>query len=116
MWNRYGNKFNNVKTKLDGYTFDSKKEAAYYQQLKLLKQAGKIHNFCPQPSFELQPAFVDKDGTHIRAITYKADFIVFHDGYTEIVDVKGIQTEVFKMKWKILKFKCREKGYKFTIA
>ena len=38
MRNKYGNK----KTVVDGITFDSRKEAKRYQELKLLEKAGEI--------------------------------------------------------------------------
>lgn len=71
-------KYGAKKTSIDGHTFDSKKEAEYYQELKLKLRAGAIKGFC------LQPIFILADG-----LKYKADFIVFNnDNTTEIVDVK----------------------------
>jgi|TARA_Y100000296_G_C5179952_1_gene263263 hypothetical protein len=109
-------KYGNRKTEVDGILFDSKKEAAYYCELKLRKKAGDIFNFDLQPVYELQTAFRDNSGKHIRAITYKADFVVYEDGKTTIVDVKGMKTEVFKIKWKMLKYKYRERGYEFLLV
>ena len=85
-------KYNNRKTWVDGICFDSAKEAAYYQDLKLLHQAGEIRGFCRQPEFIL----VDGDAEH-RAITYKADFIIFNnDGTYEVIDVKGYESGQWK--------------------
>jgi len=113
-YNKYGNK----KTVVDGIKFDSKKEAAYYQELKLRKRARDIIDFELQPKFTLQPSF-KKDGKTIRAITYTADFIVYSDGKTEIVDVKAskfFQTNVFRIKWKMLQYKLRnDEGYTLTL-
>ena len=73
-------KYGAVKTSVDGQTFDSKKEADYYCELKTRLQAKDIKGFC------LQPVFILADG-----LKYKADFIVFHnDGTSEVVDVKRI--------------------------
>ena len=73
-------KYNAKKTKVDGHTFDSKKEADYYCELKLKLQAKEIRGFC------LQPIFILAD-----ELKYKADFIVFNNnGTTEIIDVKRI--------------------------
>ncbi len=71
-------KYGAVKTSIDGHTFDSKKEADYYMELKLRLQAGDILGYCLQPIFILAPG-----------LKYKADFIVFNtDGTAEIIDVK----------------------------
>ena len=57
-----------------------------------------------QPKFELLPGF-KKNGRTFRAITYTADFkVTYADGHVEIIDVKGIKTEVFKLKRKIFEF------------
>ena len=71
-------KYNAKKTKIDGHTFDSKKEANYYAELKLRLRAGEVRGFCIQPIFILAPN-----------LKYKPDFIVFNnDGSSEIIDVK----------------------------
>lgn len=97
-------KYGNQKTVVDGIEFDSKKEAEYYCQLKLLKKAGEIKDIGLQPRFELQPAF-EKNGVKYRPITYIADFVITNnDGTTEIVDVKGAETQVFKIKQKLFEY------------
>jgi len=94
-------KYNNKKTWVDGICFDSQKEADFYQELKLLQQAGEIKGFCRQPEFIL----VDGDVEH-RAITYKADFIIFHhDGTFEIIDVKGYESEQWKRTEKMFRLR-----------
>lgn len=109
-------KYRNKKVEVDGRLFDSKKEAQFYGVLKLQKKAGEILEFECQPKFELQAPFKNSEGKHLRAITYTADFLVYHDGYREVVDVKGMQTETFKIKWKMLQYMYRnEKDTKFTI-
>lgn len=97
-------KYNNKKTWVDGLCFDSKKEGDYYSQLKLLLQAKAIKGFCRQPEFILVEGN-EKD----RAITYKADFIVFHlDDTTEIVDVKGYESEQWLRTFKQFRLKYPE--------
>ena len=111
------NKYKNKKTEIDGIVFDSKKEAKLYEELKLRKKAGDIINFECQPEFELLPAFFTSEGQKIRKMTYRADFLVFHDGLTEIIDVKGKKTAVFQLKWKLMLWKHGRTGeYKFTIV
>lgn len=106
------NKHNNKKTVIDGITFDSKKEAEYYCKLKILKKAGEIKEFGIQPKYELQPTFRKNGKTH-RSITYIADFIITNnDGTTDIVDVKGFETDVFKIKQKLFEYKYPELSLK----
>ena len=95
------NKYNNKKPTVDGITFDSKKEASYYQTLKLFKKAGHIKDFELQPKFELLSP--KKDHVTGRGIYYRADFKVFYpNGQEKIVDVKGYKTNVYKLKKKLL--------------
>ena len=46
-------KYRANKTSIDGHTFDSKKEADYYCELKLKLHAKEINGFCLQPTFIL---------------------------------------------------------------
>ncbi len=104
-------KYNNKKVIVDGIKFDSKKEAEYYCQLKLLKQAGEIKDYRLQPIYELQPAF-KKNGKKYRAITYIADFVITNnDGTTDVVDVKSsktFKTQVYRIKKKMFEYKYPE--------
>ena len=85
------NKYNAVKTTVDGITFDSKAEARRYGELKLLKQAGQIRWFNLQPSFLLT-----------GGVRYRPDFIVCgQDGRIWVEDVKGMETQAFKIKRKM---------------
>lgn len=54
------NKYNNKKTTVDGFTFDSQAEATYYGHLKLLKKAGEVESFKLQPRYLLQEGFRKK--------------------------------------------------------
>lgn len=88
-------KYGAIKTKIDGHVFDSKKEAEFYEELKLRLRAGEIKGFCLQPIFILAPE-----------LKYKADFIVFNkDGSFEIIDVKGFKTKEYKVKKKVFEDK-----------
>lgn len=102
-------KYNAKKTVIDGITFDSKAEAAYYNQLKMLKKAGEIKDFEMQKEFVLlegfnHPSKKTKSGkpSRVRAIKYIPDFIVTeNDGTKKVVDVKGVQTPDFRIKAKM---------------
>lgn len=88
-------KYGAIKTKIDGHTFDSKKEADYYCDLKFRLIAREIEGFCLQPIFILAPG-----------LKYKADFIVFNnDGSFDIVDVKGFKTKEYIAKKKVFEDK-----------
>jgi len=93
-------KYGNQKVTIDGHTFDSKREAEYYQELKLRKRTGEIVDFELQPEFLLQKGFT-KNGKSYRSVKYVADFkVVYPDGRIEVIDVKGHETQVFRLKRK----------------
>ena len=95
------NKYGNKKTVVDGIKFDSKLEAEYYQLLKFKKAQGHIQDFKLQPRYTLQET-LKRDGKTYRSITYVADFEVLHnDGSIQVIDVKGMMTDVFKIKAKM---------------
>lgn len=93
-------KYNNKKVQVDMYVFDSIAESIRYKELKLLERAGEISELTLQPRFLLQEAF-RKNGKSYRKIEYIADFQYIEKGKTIVEDVKGIQTDVFKLKHKI---------------
>lgn len=76
-------------TEIDGLKFPSKMEANYYYQLKLRMMAHEIIGFCRQPRFSLG-----------AGVEYVADFIVFYKDGAEVVEVKGYETDVWKVKRK----------------
>ena len=90
-------KYRNKKVIVDGIYFDSKKEATRYQELKMLERAGAISNLELQVPFELIPK---QDGE--RACTYKADFVYFKQGKKIVEDTKGMKTDVYKIKRKLM--------------
>ncbi len=81
-------KYGNVPTMADGIRFDSKREAAYYEQLKMRKAGGEVHFWLRQVPIHLP------GGTK-----YVIDFLVFlRDGTVDFVDVKGRETKEFRIK------------------
>ena len=93
-------KYNAKKTAVDGITFDSKKEARRYSELKLMEKAGEIYNLELQPRFLLQDKFRYK-GEAFRKIEYIADFrYTDKTGATVVEDVKGYKTEMYNLKKK----------------
>lgn len=94
------NKYKNKKVILDDYVFDSIQESRRYKELKLLLRAGEISDLELQPRFLLQESF-KKNGKTYRKIEYIADFKYIENGKTIVEDVKGMQTDVFKLKHKL---------------
>lgn len=96
------NKYNAEKTTIDGHDFPSKREAERYCELKLFLRAKEIKNLELQPRFLLQDGFVDKEGNEHKKIEYVADFMyVDKDDKTVVEDVKGVLTDVYKIKKKM---------------
>lgn len=113
-------KYNNTKTFRNAaegakIKFDSKAEAAHFDELIARQKAGLIRNLKLQPEYTLQEAFTTIEGEHIHAIRYRADFsyderreIVRTVGVKEIVwehvveDVKGKKTDVYNLKKKMM--------------
>lgn len=99
-------KYRAIKTVVDGITFDSRKEGRRYRELRLLEKAGVIKDLSLQPRFLLQEAY-SKNGRAVRKIEYIADFSYYDLEKDKFVveDVKGLKTDVYKLKKKIFEFK-----------
>jgi len=106
---RYQTKYGNVKMKLDGHTFDSKKEVRRYQELCLLEAAGEISDLEIHPRYTLQKSFRDREGNLEREITYTADFKYFDTGrnqwIVEDVKSKATKTAAYVIRRKLFKGK-----------
>ena len=92
------NKYGARKTVVDGITFDSKAEAAYYASLRLRYLADEV------VSVELQKPYPLTINGFVVGV-YKADF-AFHDvpaGKYRVIDVKGKDTPLSKLKRKMVK-------------
>lgn len=86
---KYKNKYKAKKVVCDGITFDSKKEANRYYELKLLERAGEIKDLELQKEYILVPAQYINGKCVERAVKYKADFVYTENGETVVEDVKG---------------------------
>ena len=102
-------KYGNVKTVIDGITFDSKAEAKRYGELVLLQKAGHIKQLQLQVPFVLWHGVKFPGAKRLTpACRYIADFVYFEmitDGlmHTVVEDVKGMRTAVYKLKKHALK-------------
>ena len=82
--------------------FDSRFEAARFQELAFLEKSGVITNLRCQVKYELIPSQKKPDGSTERAVNYIADF-VYSDGKNVIVeDVKGVKTPEYVIKRKLM--------------
>ena len=116
------NKYSNQKVTIDGETFDSKREAKRYFELKLLERAGEIKNLKRQEKYVVIPPQYEwitdakgkpKQRCIERECCYIADF-VYHDARTgELVveDTKGVRTEKYIIKRKLM---LKEYGIKIS--
>jgi hypothetical protein len=92
--------------------FDSAKEWRRNQELEIMQRVGEISELNRQVPFVLMPSYTIADETTkqgfrtIREIRYIADFTYrLKNGKRIIEDVKGMQTDVFKIKRKLLERK-----------
>jgi|SRR3990167_5406847 len=102
------NKYGNIEKVIDGIIFQSIKEANRYQELKLLLKAKEIWELEVQPVFQLQKGFKDKQGKKHRPITYTPDFGYYDKRGSIIEDVKGIKTDVYKLKKKLFLYRFQK--------
>lgn len=84
-------------TKVDGHTFPSKAEANRYLQLKLLLKSKSIRDLEIQPRYPLEV-------NGVKVGTYVADFryVDIEKGLMVVEDVKGVRTEVYRLKKRIV--------------
>ena len=112
------NKFGAKKVVTAEGTFDSMAEYHRWCELRLLERAGKISGLRRQVSFQLIPPQraesteiykggpqrgLPKPGAVIeKACSYVADFVYQQDGKTIVEDTKGVRTDAYKIKRKLM--------------
>ena len=90
-YNKYGAK----KTVYNGVTYHSKFEAEYAKSLDWRVKAKDIRSWDRQVKISL-----DVNETHI--CNYFIDFLIIHNnGKLEYVEIKGVETPAWKLKWKL---------------
>jgi hypothetical protein len=98
-------KYRNKKTTYDGITFDSRKEAIIYSQLKRDQVEGRISELKCQIPFEFPVngeaiRYVDSK----RKLKYVLDFkYTDAQGVEHFVDVKGFKTRDYLIKKALMK-------------
>ena len=96
-----GNKYHNKKTVVDGISFDSRKEARRYEQLKVALELGVIEDLRLQVDFTLIEAYTDAHGERHQALRYKADFTykVRSAGYDHLAKLGYEDVEFWRSLW-----------------
>lgn len=92
-------KYRNVKVEVNGVRFDSRKEAARWQQLQAREAAGEIHGLDRQVPFSLVV-----NGQLVAK--YVADAVYYEDGVRIVEDTKSPITRknpVYRLKCKLVK-------------
>lgn len=97
-------KYYNQKITVDGITLDSRKEYRRFRELCLMERAGEIDNLERQVKFELIPTQKKNGKVLERACSYVADFVYNENGEQVVEDTKGIRTEAYKIKRKMMRW------------
>lgn len=93
-------KYPNEAVTIDGYRFDSKGEAARYQELKNLQRAGKVFHLIADKTQLRYPLVVNGEVVGV----YEGDFsYTLASGECILEDFKGHRTAVYKLKRKLFK-------------
>ena len=91
------NKYGNIRQTYNGYSYDSKLEAQYAANLDWRIKAKEVEKWERQHKISL-----DVNGIHIA--NYFIDFKVYlTDGSVEYHEVKGFESEVWRLKFKLTK-------------
>lgn len=104
-------KYKSKQTIVDGIKFQSKLEAERYQQLKFLLRADEIADLKLQPEFQIFEGYIDPlTGEKHKSRYYIGDFqyVDVRNHQTIVEDTKGIETDVFKLKWELVQEKYPE--------
>ncbi|NOS67961.1 MAG: DUF1064 domain-containing protein [Candidatus Peribacteraceae bacterium] len=88
-------RFGNKRVEFAGQKFDSKREADRFIALRELQKEGKISQLELQPVFEIVIAGVP-------VCKYRGDFRYCRAGAWVVEDVKGIKTEIYRLKKKLM--------------
>jgi len=95
-------KYRNRKVVVDGFTFDSAKEARHWSNLRLLQRAGKIRNLRRQVPYPL--VVIAPDGTPVTIAKLVVDFDYEDEaGQLVVEDTKSAFTRklpVYRLKAK----------------
>lgn len=120
-WRNYNpersSKYHSEECTIDGETFDSRREARRWMDLRLLQQAGEIRDLRRQVKFVLIPTQREPDEIGPRGgvkpgkviekeASYIADFVYTDARTGEMIveDSKGFRTDAYILKRKMMLF------------
>lgn len=110
-------KYKNRKVVTAAGVFDSEREYLRYLDLRTLERGGAIQNLRRQVKYDLLPPIYEtyerysektgkrlKDGERVieHGVSYVADFVYEKDGETVVEDTKGVRTEAYIIKRKLM--------------
>lgn len=113
MKNFLSTKYHNHRIHACGEVFDSKKEFRRWRELLLLQDQGQITDLQRQVKFVLLPAQREKETVSPRGrmrpgkviereAAYYADLVYKENGETVVEDTKGVRTDAYILKRKML--------------
>lgn len=97
------NKYKNTKVEYKGMKFDSKKEYIRYLILDDMQKKKEITDLQRQVPFKLIPPF-ELNGNKYKGMKYIADFVYKKNGKLIVEDVKGMKTDIYKIKKKLMAY------------
>lgn len=109
-------KYGNAKPKYKGKRFDSGLEMCRYIYLQDQERKGRISNLRRQVRYQVLPAqyerpqyITDGKGKKMpkprvkeRAVVYVADFVYTYNGVDVVEDAKGVRTDAYILKRKLM--------------
>lgn len=102
-----GNKFNAKKVREDGYTFDSMAEWRQYLKLRQMQQDREISDLRVHPQFTLrermQLTLANGKRELLSAIHHRPDFGFTENGRQVVLEVKGVRTQDWKMRYNLFR-------------
>jgi hypothetical protein len=109
-------KYHNHPVYAGNQKFASRKEYNRWRELQMMERAGIISDLQFQVKFELIPAQREPDSVGPRggvkrgktiesACYYIADFVYHRDGETIVEDTKGVRTDAYKIKRKLMLYR-----------
>ena len=97
-------KYGNKKTMVDRIMFASGAEASRWAELKLMLKARLITELESQPVYVLAPGVKFAGASRAKPeLRYQADFAYVENGVKVVEDVKGVETQVFRIKRHLMK-------------
>ena len=100
-------KYGNRRVKADGYSFDSQAEHRRFIDLQTVEQGGLITALTVHPRYKVLDSYTYQ-GKRKQGIVYEGDFSYVEDGQLVVEDVKGRETEGFKLKRKLFEARYPE--------